>query len=136
MFGPVDRRRAEVEYPGLAVLEGAHSELSSPVLHGDSSLVEGTDNVGIGDAGRSRDDPRDKACARSPLRPGRVCPNLHACVHDRSRVFSVIERTKSDELREDAFHVEAAGLSVTKGGEKWAACLALAHLLELNRIES
>jgi hypothetical protein len=57
-------------------------------------------------------------------------------VDDGSRVLSVVERTKSDKVREDAFHVEAAGLSVSKGGEKWAACLALAYLLELNRIES
>jgi hypothetical protein len=132
MFDPVGWRRAEAEHPGLAMLDRARGELSRSVLHGDSSLVEGADHVGIGDADRSRNDPRDKACARSPLRTGCVCPSLYACVHDGSRVFGFVERAKSNERREGAFHVEPAGLSVSKGCEKWAACFALAYAFELN----
>jgi hypothetical protein len=57
-------------------------------------------------------------------------------VHDGSRVLRVVERTKSDELREDTFHGEPAGLCVSNSGEKWAACLAPTYLLELNRVET
>ena len=68
MSGLVYWRRAEPEYPSLAMLEGVHGELFRPVSHGNSSLLEGADHVGIGDAERSRDDPGDEAGTRSALR--------------------------------------------------------------------
>jgi hypothetical protein len=57
-------------------------------------------------------------------------------VHDGSRILRVLEGTKSDELRKDCFHVEAAVLSISKGGDKWTAGFTLAYLFELNRIEA
>ena len=66
-----------------------------------------------------------------------VCAQVstRACT-DRSRVLGVVERAKGNEFWKDAYHVEPAGLSVSKGGEKWAVCLALAYQFELNGIES
>ena len=101
-------RFTEHPQPRIATLNGQLGQFPRPALHRLVPFDKGSGHVCVADTGRPGDEPGYEVRAASPLRPGGVCPTLHAAVQDRGWILGAGERPGCHELGEALFHVETA----------------------------